>query len=99
MTLRLPLELAESLATVARIEGLSQAAIVRRALDLHLSARATEPEFVALCKASRDDADEALRALLRAVGLDPDQPLTQDDVDAHFISSEQVPDYLADLGD
>lgn len=99
MTIRLPSELANSLATVARIEGLSQATIVRRALDLHLRSRASEPAKFDLCRASHEDEDEALRALLAEAGVAPDQPLTQDDVDAHFIPAERVADYLVGLGE
>ena len=97
MTLRLAPELSEQLSTVARIEGLSQAAVIRRALDAHLRARAAEAEFVALSQAAQAEQDEAVRALLLEAGVDPDQPLEA--IVDHLIPAEQVADYLAHLDD
>ena len=97
MTLRLPPELSELLTTVARIEHLSQAAVIRRALDGHLRTRAAEPEFIALCQAAQAEQDQAVRALLLEAGVDPDQPL--DAITDRLIPAEQVTDYLARLDD
>jgi predicted transcriptional regulator len=97
MTLRLAPELSKLLTTVARVERLSQAAVIRRALDGHLRARAAEPEFVALCQAAQAEQDEAVRALLLDAGIDPDQPL--DAIADHLIPAEQVAAYLAHLDD
>jgi predicted transcriptional regulator len=97
MTLRLSPELSELLTTVARVEHLSQAAVIRRALDGHLSARAAEPEFVALYQAAQAEQEEAVRALLLEAGVDPDQPLHQ--IANRLIPAEKVADYLARLDD
>jgi predicted transcriptional regulator len=97
MTLRLPSELAEQLRTVAAVEHLSQAAVIRRALDIHLRARTTESEFVALSQAAHDEQDEAVRELLRNAGIDPDKP--PDEIADHLVPAERVADYLAGLGD
>lgn len=97
MTLRLSPELSELLTTVARIEQLSQAAIIRRALDGHLRTRAAEPEFIALYQAAQAEQDEAVRALLLEAGVDPDQPL--DAIADHLIPAEQVANYLTHLDD
>lgn len=97
MTLRLSPELSGLLSTVARVEHLSQAAVIRRALDGHLRTRATEPEFVALYQAAQAEHDEALRALLLEAGIEPDQPLAE--IADRLIPAEQVADYLARLSD
>jgi predicted transcriptional regulator len=95
MTLRLRPELSELLSHVAQIEGLSQAAVIRRALAHHLRTRTTEAEFLALCQAARDEQDELVRALLRDTGIDPDQPLSK--LETQLIPPERVADYLASL--
>jgi predicted transcriptional regulator len=97
MTLRLSSELSELLTTVARVERLSQAAVIRRALAGHLRARAAEPEFIALYQAAQAEQDEAVRALLLEAGIEPDQPL--DEIADRLIPAEQVADYLARLDD
>jgi predicted transcriptional regulator len=97
MTLRLSPELSELLTTVARVEHLSQAAVIRRALNHHLRARAAEPEFVALYQAAQAEQDEAVRALLLEAGVDPGQPL--DAIADRLVPAEQVADYLAHLSD
>ncbi len=95
MTIRLPPELSELLSAVARAEHLSQAAVIRRALDGHLRTRAAEPEFVALYQAEQAEQDEAVRALLLEAGIEPDQPLGA--ISDQLIPPEQVADYLARL--
>jgi len=93
MTLRLAPELSELLTTIARIERLSQAAVIRRALDGHLRARVAAPAFVALCQAAQAEQDEAVRALLLEAGIEPDQPLGA--IADQLIPAEQIADYLA----
>jgi len=45
MTVRLPIPLADELATVAEVDHLPRAAVVRKALADYLAARRADPEF------------------------------------------------------
>ena len=58
-TIRLPVDLHESLALVARAEGKSIAVVMREAIAEHVARRRADPEFMARLRA-RIVADQAI---------------------------------------
>ena len=60
MTLRLPVELADQLETVAAVEGQPVAEVVRAAIAAHIDGRRTDPEFRAALAAHLERARKLL---------------------------------------
>ncbi len=97
MTLRLAPELSKLLTTVARVERLSQAAVIRRALDGHLRARAAEPSSSPSAKQHRPSRT---RPCARSCSRRASSPTNRSARSpTSLIPAEQVADYLAHLDD
>ena len=64
-TLRLPAEQAETLEAIAGIDEVSINEEIRRAIDAHIEARRTDPEFHSRLQASIERNREILERLAR----------------------------------